>query len=308
MEGMSSEAFCVGGKSNATQLFELASAQSGVVTAAQVAGLGFSRNEIAGMKRRGSLRPVAKGVYAVGHARSDMHAQHAAALLKAGRGAYLFRRSAALQLDLPVRPPRVPEVGIPPQRTVRHPQLKTFRSATIDRELDVRKVGGMPTTSVARTIVDLAGVLTKRELTRVCERAAFRGLLNEDEIVDCLRRARNAKGSAMLRAILSQDELEGSGFEREVIDELAAAGAATPLLQEQFLLPDGTPFHVDLCWHERRLVVEVDGPHHLLPIFARKDAERDAALNAQAYEVLRITDARWKADRGGEIRRVLAEL
>lgn len=304
----SSEALTAHGDDKASQLFRLASAQHGVVTAAQMAKLGFSASQVTRLLTRGRIRAVARGVYAIGHARTDLKSAHAAALLMAGQGAYLFRRSAALQLDLPVKRPIVPEVGIPAHRSVRHEGLTVFRSSTIDRALDVRKVERMPTTTVARTLVDLAGVLTKRELTRVCERAAFRNLLHDDEVIDCLRRARNARGTAQLRSIVTQGKLEGSGFERQVIDALAAAGAPAPLLQERFLFRDGTPFHPDLCWHTHRLVVEVDGPHHLHPVFAAKDAKRDAVLRALGYTVLRISDKAWKADASGQVRRVLTEL
>lgn len=305
---MSSEALTAHSDDKASQLFVLASTQHGVVTASQMAALGFSADQVWRLMQRRRIRAVARGVYAVGHQRDDLQSAHAAALLMAGRGAYLFRRSAALQLELPVDRPEVPEIGIPPSRAVRHEQLTTFRSGTIDRALDVRKIEGMPTTTVARTLVDLAGVLTKRELVRVCERAAFRKLLNDDEVIDCLRRAKNAKGAATLRSIVSQGAIEGSGFERNVIDALAAAGADEALLQAEFRLPDGTPFFVDLCWHERKVIVEVDGPHHEHPIFAAKDAERDAAAHAQGYTVLRVTAKAWKANPDAQIHRIVAEL
>ena len=73
-------------------------------------------------------------------------------------------------------------------------------------------------------------------------------------------------------------------------------------------MPDNGPFRVDLCWHDERLAVEVDGPHHAHPVFARKDGERDRALIARGYRVLRITATAWRAARADEIRRVLAEL
>ncbi len=305
---MSSEAFPPPPGAKATHLFALASRQHGAVTSAQLLALGYSRTTIERMRARAQIRPIVRGVWEIGHARGDLAAQHAAALLTAGRGAYLFRRSAALQLGLPVKAPDVPEVGIPPGRTVRHEAITTFRSATIDRSLDVRKVGGMPTTAVARTLVDLAGVLSKPDLVRVCEQAAFRRLLHDDEVIDCMRRARNAKGSKDLRSILAQEGLEGSSFEREVIDALVAAGAPAPSLQQEFRMPDNGPFRVDLCWHDERLAVEVDGPHHAHPVFARKDRERDEALAARGYRVLRITATAWRAARAREIRRVLAEL
>ena len=51
------------------------------------------------------------------------------------------------------------------------------------------------------------------------------------------------------------------------------------------------PFVVDFCCPDRRLVVELDGPVHLLPAQREHDAEREALLAAAGYTVLRFPNA-----------------
>ena len=51
------------------------------------------------------------------------------------------------------------------------------------------------------------------------------------------------------------------------------------------------PFYLDFVCLDRRLVVEVDGPHHDSPPQLARDAARDALLARDGFEVLRISSA-----------------
>jgi very-short-patch-repair endonuclease len=48
---------------------------------------------------------------------------------------------------------------------------------------------------------------------------------------------------------------------------------------------------VDFACLPRRLIVEVDGSQHLEPAHKARDAERDAALTAMGFRVLRLSNA-----------------
>jgi very-short-patch-repair endonuclease len=54
-------------------------------------------------------------------------------------------------------------------------------------------------------------------------------------------------------------------------------------------VPLGSRFVADFVCASRRLIVEVDGPHHALR--ARADARRDAVLARLGYRVLRLDAA-----------------
>jgi hypothetical protein len=288
--------------------FELATRQDGVATNAQLVQLGLTQRQIERWLASGWLQAVHRSVYAVGHRRTDGRAQRQAALLAVGELAALFRLSAAAHLDLHGPEPEISEVVAGPLRQVRRPGIFACRSRTVDPELDIVSVNGLRSTTVARTLVDLASVLARWQLQRAAERAAFQGRLSYPAVADALRRAGGPKGAAMLREVLGADLLDaaiiGSGFEREVLEGLLAAGVRKPVLQRPFRMPDGQRMLVDFCWPKERLVVEVDGPHHEHDLFARKDAARDACLTALRYRVIRVSHRRWNS----EPARVLAEI
>lgn len=48
------------------------------------------------------------------------------------------------------------------------------------------------------------------------------------------------------------------------------------------------PYTVDFCCVELKLVIEVDGEHHLKDEGKEYDRQRDAYLRSQGYEILRI--------------------
>jgi hypothetical protein len=73
---------------------ELAAGQWGVVSRAQLRGLGLGRGPIDGRLRTGSLRRVHRGVYAVGGATLPREGRWLAAVLACGDGAVLSHVSA----------------------------------------------------------------------------------------------------------------------------------------------------------------------------------------------------------------------
>ena len=64
---------------------------------------------------------------------------------------------------------------------------------------------GIPTTSVARTLVDLAAVLDEAELARACHEAGVRHHTTPRQVEAVLARRPNTPGAARLRAVLRGD-------------------------------------------------------------------------------------------------------
>ena len=273
---------------NRTRLIgQLAAGQAGVVSRTQLLALGVTSHQVDRGVQIGWLAEVHRGVYCVGHARSDWPSRHHAALLASGSTAALFRSSAGLVHDLPAPDPRWPEVTIWHERVIRRPGLVTFRSRTIDPDRDVTTVGGLRVTTIARTLVDLAAVLPASGLERAVERAEFRGQLDREAVVETLDRAGRPKGSATLRALLGRP-LTGSALERRALETLLRVGVLPPHHQHLIRLAQGLRIRVDFAWPDQRVVLEVDGPHHRRPVFVRKDAERDRALTALGWRVVRL--------------------
>jgi len=96
----------------AAPLVDLANAQHGVVTHAQLSA-GLTRNGIARRCDRGELHRLFPGVFAVGHTALSREGRWLAAVFAAGEGAALCRKSCAGLLEIERWPPRVPQVLVP---------------------------------------------------------------------------------------------------------------------------------------------------------------------------------------------------
>ena len=88
-------------------------------------------------------------------------------MLACGEGAVLSGRPAGWLWRLLKGPAPAPEVAAPTERRVKG--IRTTRARRAKRE--ATKCCGVPVTSVARTLVDLAAVLDETELSRACHEA-----------------------------------------------------------------------------------------------------------------------------------------
>jgi very-short-patch-repair endonuclease len=152
------------------------------------------------------------------------------------------------------------------------------------------EIEGIPVTSVARTLLDLAEVLPRRRLERVFEEADRLRLVDLPSIRRLLERSRGRHGLKPLRALLSESyrPMTGtrSGLERQFLRLRREVGLPPPLVNSQVV-----GYEVDMAWPDQRLVVELDSFafHHTRAAFER-DRARDAALQLEGYRVVRVTD------------------
>jgi hypothetical protein len=138
---------------------------------------------------------------------------------------------------------------------------------------------GIPITTPARTIIDLARTLEGRALEALIDRADQRGLVDFDD----LRHANPASLKAVLSAYdpaPTRSELE-ERFLR-LCDDHGIPRPATNTCIEGF--------EVDFVWRDRRLVVEVDGyAYHRSPSAFESDRTKDVHLTTNGWRVLRFT-------------------
>ena len=152
----------------------LAGSQHGVVTRSQLLDAGVGRGAIEHRIAAGRLLPMHRGVYAVGHMPVTREAAWLAAVFACGVGALLSHRSAGALWGVRRWAPARPEVTTSTQR--RRPGIAVHVRRTTDAERDVHL--GIPVTSLARTIVDLAHTLEVDELERVVREADFQRRLD----------------------------------------------------------------------------------------------------------------------------------
>jgi very-short-patch-repair endonuclease len=266
---------------------DLAGRQFGVVTRAQMVGLGVGAGAIAHRVRCGRLRIVHRGVYLVGHeARAEL-ARELAAVLALGDGALLSHTSAAYVWAL-IRARRLPyvEVTVVGRKPGSRPGIRAHRTAELDRR-DRRRRGPLALTSPARTIVDLAGSLSLEDLEQAVAQARRLGLAGDREIQAAAIRAGNRRGIVSLIRLLDGGTIAytRSAAERRMLSLIRTAGLPVPEINARL-----GGFEVDFLWRARRLVVEVDGYRfHSDRAAFENDRRRDAHLVALGYRVVRIT-------------------
>lgn len=281
------------------RLAAIAKRQYGVVSRRQLRALGLGSGAIDSRLRSGRLHAVHRGVYAVGHAGLNQRGIWLAAVLAHGEGAVLSHLSAAALWGLlpPAQPVDVTSThGRPGRRGIRLHRAAVHAEERVTRH-------GVPVTSVARTLLDVAETPSERRLRRAYEEADRLGLLNRNALKRACDRGRGRHGLTALGRLSAE---ERGGATRSSLEDLFLAlcrthGLPTPAVNA-FLLG----FEVDALWPEQRLVAELDGfAFHRHRAAFERDRSRDAALQAAGYRVVRFTYRRLQREPGavaGELR------
>lgn len=219
-----------------------------------------------------------------------------AAVLASGSGALLSHNSAAALWDMLRTSTPVVHVMAIRSSTAGRSGIATHRVGELHPE-DCASRDGIPVTSVARTLLDLASVVFPRQLARAVEQAELLGLFDLRELERLEARSPRRRGWPLLRALLADyrdPPPTRSELERRFLDLCREGGLPPPATN---ILIAG--FEVDAIWHDRRLVVELDGHdfHRTRAAFER-DRVRDATLQLEGYRVLRFTFRRLEREPG----------
>src|SRR4051794_20745943 len=202
---------------------DLAYRQHGVITRWQLRDVGVSRDAIRRRLERGRLHRVHRGVYAVGHEVLTPQARFMAAVLACGPCAALSHRSAGTHRGLGHW--RYLEITAPTKRVQRH--VLVHVSPLPPDEVNV--VEGIPTTSLPRTLLDLAAVLRPHELERAFNEANVRGLDDPLSVPDLIARYPHRKGVGAIRKILDiGPAFTRSDFEALFLELVRTAGLPEP--------------------------------------------------------------------------------
>ena len=184
----------------------LAAVQHGRVARRQLLTAGLTRHEIDGRVASGHLIHEYTGVYAVGHRSGDWPAAWMAAVLAAGDDSALSFVSAAAHHGIVRWRPAAIDVTCP--RALRpRPPLRFHRSHLASDEVEV--VGSIPTTTVARTLFDLASVLGTARLELAINEAEVQGFTSPCSLPVLLDRCPRRPGSEAIREILAPRAIGG---------------------------------------------------------------------------------------------------
>ena len=267
----------------------LASHQHGVVSTTQLHECGLTSQAIYRRAQKRRLIRLHPGVYAVGQLALHPRWSDHAAVLACGPGALLSHRSAA---DLHgIRRTSSPRVEVTAPRGRRGPRgISVHRSRLVHPE-DRTTVDGIAVTSVARTLVDLADVLSMPDLQRAINEAELLGLFDLAALERAIARLPNRRGRGRLRRALELYR-PAAGFTRSnpERDFLALCRNHGLPLPSANLSVAGQ--EVDMIWRDARLIVEIDGGEvHRTTRAFYEDRRRDRALAAQGFQVVRVTEA-----------------
>jgi predicted transcriptional regulator of viral defense system len=222
-------------------LVELAGRQWGVVSLAQLRGLGLSDDTVQRRARLGRLRRVHRGVYAVGGAVLPREGRWLAAVLACGPGAALSHVSAAVHWNLLSYEPPRPEVTAPASRRGA-PGIRLHRSHSLDAQ-DTTDHQGIPTTTVARTLLDLAAHVPSHHLERALAQAERLQLYDHTAIHEVIQRANGHRGTKRLTDAIAADPQFTRGELEALMNRLARDyGLPKPECNTSVIAHDGTSF------------------------------------------------------------------
>jgi very-short-patch-repair endonuclease len=265
----------------------IASRQLGVIATWQLKALGISSSTIARRVRRGGLHRRHRGVFLVGHTVLAPGACEVAAVLACGEGALVSHRSAAALWGLMDVVGDEVEISVVARHCTSRDGLRVHRLKRLDAR-DRALKNGIPTTSPARALVDLAAMATPDEVERALAEARARRLVTDRQLSDTLDRAGNRAGVSSLRAVLRHEggpSLTRSEAERLLLRLIRTARLAEPQANARV---EG--FEVDFLWPQARLIVEVDGfAFHGHRAAFERDRQRDMVLRDRGFEVIRVT-------------------
>ncbi len=258
--------------------------------------------------RRGSLLPLYRGVYAVGHRVLSVDGRRMAAVLACGEGAVLSHRSAAALHGLVGAGSGAVDVTRP--RSFRAQEGIRAHQALL-RPDEVTVVDAIPVTSPFRTVFDMAANLTLPEVEQLVNQLEVQKVLDTVSFATLITRHPGKRGTARLCAAL--DPEAPRGVTRGDLEEAFA------LFVEEQRLPrpernaplalGGRFIEVDALWRAQRLAVELDSrAFHDTVLAFESDRERDRALVAAGWRPIRITWRHLHRDRpalAADLRRAL---
>lgn len=167
----------------------------------------------------------------------------------------------------------------------------------------------IPITNLARTLLDLATMLSPAQVERALERSEELGLFDLVALEDVLDRTAHHPGASKLRAALAIYREQDPAFERSKLERrfrrlVKRAGLSAPAMNFNLL-----GYELDAYWEPERLAVELDvyETHGSRAAFER-DRLRQEDLKLKGVEMIRVTGPRLRREPEAIVERVAAHL
>lgn len=261
----------------------VATKQDSLITWDQLRYLGLGPGAIEHRVKRGLLHRLHPGVFCWGTLIESPWMRARAALYAAGRDSIVTHDAACGLIGIRPAPEGAIDITVIGRR-VRRTGIRAHNVAKVARD-DVRQIRGIPVSSPARALLEIAPRLTTRELSDAVEQAQVKRLVTKRDIEQTIERAGPRPGVAALRALLEEPAFTRSWAERRVVALMRAARLPRPQFNAH-----AQGFEVDALWRDQRVVLEFDSyGFHATKAAQERDRRKTAALQRGRYVVLRTT-------------------
>jgi very-short-patch-repair endonuclease len=266
--------------------WRLARTQHGVLTHADLLGLGFTAKAIKHRIASGRLHSISIGVYAVGRPELSERGRWMAAVLVCGDGAMLSHRSAGQLWGIGYEERARIDVTVLRKAEVHRAELKVRSRPSLASQSLVHRFG-IPVTHPVQTLIDLATELKIMRLERAVNEADKLDLVDPETLRRALEGYVGMPGVRTLRTMLDRHTFRLSDSDLEILFRPLALSGGFPLpLTKHWVLGYETDFWFPDCG----LVVETDGlRYHRTAAQQARAAKRDQKHTAAGLRVLRFT-------------------
>jgi hypothetical protein len=264
-----------------------------VLTRDSLAAQGISEHLLRKAVRDGSVVKIGRGMYL---RRTDYDelgpiGQHRVRAMQLGggllEGEAISHVSAAILHGLDVWNTPLQRVHVSRPRDRAGRITSELHTHTTDLNDDVVSHQGVPVTSMARTIVDLARTRPHPQAVVAGDSALRIAPGTRTQLPQILASSRSKHGVLSAKTVLAfldgRSESVGESLSRVRMSDY---GLPRPDLQYEVVTLDGRRYRVDFFWEEYGVVGEFDGAlkyterHHLIAEKQREDAIRDLGLEA----------------------------
>ena|SRR5215472_3748989 len=276
----------------------------GLVTTAELTSAGLTDAKIRALVHREVLQPVCRGAYAdaerVARLTQDDPSRArmltlAAAVAIAGPQAVASHEDAAFVhglalLDRPA--PGTCSITLPASTALgraRRPAVRLRTSALPPRHVTVRE--GIPVTTVARTVIDIARTTDFKAGVVTADSALYTRQTSVAQLSAVIWDCDRWPGITRAREVVEfTDPRAESAFESIARLAFRDGGLPPPMLQVWVDRNDRMIGRVDFLWSDQWTIAEADGAaKYADPDLARKQLWRDTELRRAGYEVVHFT-------------------
>lgn len=269
----------------------LATRQHGVVSHRQLIDLGCGLRWIERRLAEARFEAVHRDVYSVGHSRLSQKGRWWAAVLAYGPGTVLSHQSAVVLWGLRRRRtgPIHVNAALGWQGARRRQGIWLHRCKLRPDEATTH--GGVPVTTIGRSLFDFAEVAPYEDLKKATEAADRRNLLQLRELEEVCEHGRGRRALKPVRRLIS--ELAAPDEGRSPLEIRFAAFLREHRLPTPFQNVDVLGHEVDALWPAAKLIAELDSwEFHGDRAAFERDRARDPKLLIAGYRTIRVTHRR----------------